>query len=151
MIFTAIMLWVYRFGLRKIANRFQTRTIPKWERIYEKILRGALKGYMPYVLTIGTIILLIISFSGFGYSIGTQRTKIEFFPDNTPNQIIVYVEYPQGTDIEKTNIIAAYIFNDTSNIGKDLKNNYNLIQQNGNLELYENKTFGPLRCRDSRY
>ena len=92
MIFTAIMLWVYRFGLRKIANRFQTRTIPKWERMYEKILRGALKGYMPYVLTIGTIILLIISFAGFGYSIGTQRTKIEFFPDNTPNQIIVYIE-----------------------------------------------------------
>jgi multidrug efflux pump len=109
MIFTAIMLWVYRFGLRKIANRFQTNTIPKWERIYEKILRGALKGYMPYLLTIGTVILLIISFSGFGYSIGTQRTKIEFFPDNTPNQIIVYVEYPQGTDIEKTNIITKEI------------------------------------------
>lgn len=109
MIFTAIMLWVYRFGLRKIANRFQTRTIPKWERIYEKILRGALKSYMPYVLAIGTVILLIISFAGFGYSIGTQRTKIEFFPDNTPNQIIVYIEYPQGTDIEKTNIITKEI------------------------------------------
>ena len=109
MIFTAIMLWVYRFGLRKIANRFQTRTIPKWERIYEKILRGALKGYMPYVLSIGTVILLIISFAGFGYSVGTQRTKIEFFPDNTPNQIIVYIEYPQGTDIEKTNIITKEI------------------------------------------
>ena len=109
MIFTAIMLWVYRFGLRKIANRFQTRTIPKWERIYEKILRGALKGYMPYMLTIGTVILLIISFAGFGYSVGTQRTKIEFFPDNTPNQIIVYIEYPQGTDIEKTNIITKEI------------------------------------------
>ena len=109
MIFTAIMLWVYRFGLRKIANRFQTRTIPKWERIYEKILRGALKGYMPYVLSISTVILLIISFAGFGYSIGTQRTKIEFFPDNTPNQIIVYIEYPQGTDIEKTNIITKAI------------------------------------------
>jgi len=109
MIFTAIMLWVYRFGLRKIANRFQTRTIPKWERIYEKILRGALKSYMPYVLAIGTVILLIISFAGFGYSIGTQRTKIEFFPDNTPNQIIVYIEYPQGTNIEKTNIITKEI------------------------------------------
>jgi multidrug efflux pump subunit AcrB len=109
MIFTAIMLWVYRFGLRKIANRFQTRTIPKWERIYEKTLRGALKGYMPYVLTIGTVILLIIAFAGFGYSVGTQRTKIEFFPDNTPNQIIVYIEYPQGTDIQKTNIITKEI------------------------------------------
>ena len=105
MIFTAIMLWAYRFGLRKLANRFQNRTIPKWERFYEKTLRRALSGAMPYVLTVGIIILLFVAFGGFGYSIGSQRTKVEFFPDNTPNQIIVYIEYPQGTDIEKTNQI----------------------------------------------
>jgi multidrug efflux pump len=109
MIFTAIMLWAYRFGLRKIANRFQTRTIPKWERMYEKTLRGALKGWRPYLITGGTFLLLLIAFAGFGYSVGTQRTKVEFFPDNTPNQIIVYIEYPQGTDIEKTNIITKEI------------------------------------------
>ncbi|NNF82003.1 MAG: efflux RND transporter permease subunit, partial [Flavobacteriaceae bacterium] len=33
------------------------------------------------------------------------RTKVEFFPDNKPNQIIVYIEYPEGTDIDKTNRI----------------------------------------------
>ncbi len=109
MIFTAIMIWAYRFGLRKIANRFQMRTIPKWERIYEKTLRGALNGSMPYILTIGTVILLIVAFAGFGYSVASQRTKVEFFPDNTPNQIIVYIEYPQGTDIEKTNTITKKI------------------------------------------
>ena len=49
------------------------------------------------------------------------------------------INFNISCNIEKTNIIAEYIFNDTSNIGKDLKNNYNLIQQNGNLELYENK------------
>src|SRR5690606_6860840 len=32
-------------------------------------------------------------------------TKVEFFPENKPNQVIVYIEYPQGTDIEKTNAI----------------------------------------------
>jgi multidrug efflux pump subunit AcrB len=37
--------------------------------------------------------------------VGSGRTKVEFFPDNKPNQIIVYIEYPQGTDIEKTNNI----------------------------------------------
>mgnify|MGYP000722256083 CR=1 FL=1 len=61
MIFTAIMLWAYRFGLRKLANRFQNRTIPKWERFYEKTLRRALSGAMPYVLTVGIIILLFIA------------------------------------------------------------------------------------------
>jgi multidrug efflux pump subunit AcrB len=38
-----------------------------------------------------------------------ERTKVEFFPDNKPNQIIVYIEYPQGTDIEKTNEITTEI------------------------------------------
>ena len=42
-------------------------------------------------------------------SVGAGRTKIEFFPDNTPNQIIVYIEYPQGTAIEKTNQITKEI------------------------------------------
>ncbi len=109
MIFTAIMLWAYRFGLRKIANRFQKFTIPKWERSYERTLRGALKGWRPYIITGGTFLLLLIAFIGFGASVASQRTKVEFFPDNTPNQIIVYIEYPQGTDIEKTNTITKRI------------------------------------------
>ena len=108
-IFTAFMLWIYRLGLRKLANRFQKNSIPKWERLYERTLRGALKGWTPYVLTISTVILLVVAFMGFGMSVSSQRTKVEFFPNNTPNQIIVYIEYPQGTDIEKTNIITKKI------------------------------------------
>ena len=130
MIFTAIMLWTYRFGLRKLANRFQNRTIPKWERFYEKTLRRALSGAMPYVLTVGIIILLFVAFGGFGYSIGSQRTKVEFFPDNTPNQIIVYIEYPQGTDIEKTNQITKEIENQVYHILNDSENmdgDYNFL------------------------
>jgi multidrug efflux pump subunit AcrB len=130
MIFTAIMLWAYRFGLRKLANRFQNKTIPKWEQFYEKILRRALSGAMPYILTVGIIILLFVAFGGFGYSIGSQRTKVEFFPDNTPNQIIVYIEYPQGTDIEKTNKITKEIENQVYDILNDSENmdgDYNFL------------------------
>jgi len=53
--------------------------------------------------------MLFGAFAAFGISVSTQRTKIEFFPDNTPNQIIVYLEYPQGTAIEKTNAITKEI------------------------------------------
>ncbi len=109
MIFTAIMLWVYRFILRKAANYFQENILTLWERIYEKSIRAALKGWRPYAIVIGTFFLLFVAFGGFGYSLMTQRTKVEFFPDNKPNQIIVYIEYPQGTDIEKTNIITKEI------------------------------------------
>ena len=130
MIFTSIMLWAYRFGLRKLANRFQNKTIPKWERFYEKTLRRALSGAMPYILAIGIIVLLFVSFGGFGYSIDAQRTKVEFFPDNTPNQIIVYIEYPQGTDIEKTNQITKEIENQVYDILNDSENmdgDYNFL------------------------
>ena len=130
MIFTSIMLWAYRFGLRKLANRFQNKTIPKWERFYEKTLRRALSGVMPYILAIGIIVLLFVAFGGFGYSIDSQRTKVEFFPDNTPNQIIVYIEYPQGTDIEKTNQITKEIENQVYDILNDSENmdgDYNFL------------------------
>jgi multidrug efflux pump len=105
MVFTAIMLWVYRLFLRKWANHFQTKTLPKLERFYERILRASLSGKKPIFISIGTFVLLIIAFIGFGASVGSQRTKIEFFPSNIPNQIIVYIEYPEGTDIKKTNAI----------------------------------------------
>jgi len=109
MIFTAFMLWVYRFILRKMANYFQTHILTRWERFYEKLLRGALKGKRPYAIVIGTFVILFLAFMGFGASVASQRTKIEFFPDNKPNQIIVYIEYPEGTAIEKTNAITKEI------------------------------------------
>jgi len=109
MVFTAIMLWVYRLILRKWANTFQNRTLVKLENWYERQLRRALSGKKPYILSIGTFIMLILAFVTFGASLATQRTKVEFFPDNKPNQIIVYIEYPQGTAIEKTNAITKEI------------------------------------------
>ncbi|KAA5827691.1 efflux RND transporter permease subunit [Algibacter amylolyticus] len=105
MIVTVILLWIYRLFLRSWSNGFQNKILPTWERIYEKSLRFALSGRKPIAITISTFALLIVAFMGFGASVGSQRTKVEFFPDNTPNQIIVYIEYPEGTDIKKTNAI----------------------------------------------
>ncbi|MFC0603740.1 efflux RND transporter permease subunit [Winogradskyella pulchriflava] len=109
MIFTALMMWAYRLFIRKWANNFQNKSLVKLENWYERQLRKALSKRKPYVLSIGTFLLLIAAFIAFGISLATQRTKVEFFPDNKPNQIIVYIEYPQGTAIEKTNAITEQI------------------------------------------
>ena len=109
MIFTALLLWAYRFFIRKWANNFQTKSLVKLENWYERMLSGALSKKRPYILSIGTFLLLIAAFMAFGTSIDQKRTKIEFFPDNKPNQIIVYIEYPEGTAIEKTNAITSKI------------------------------------------
>ena len=109
MMFTAIMLWVYRLFLRGWANSFQNKVLPRLENWYERQLKKALSGWRPYVLSIGTFLLLFVAIGVFLASLISQRTKVEFFPDNKPNQIIVYIEYPQGTDIEKTNAITKLI------------------------------------------
>lgn len=111
MIFTAIMLWAYRFFIRKWANSFQNKSLVKLENWYERKLRWALSGWKPQILTASTVLLLIIAVVVFVVSLATQRTKVEFFPDNKPNQIIVYIEYPEGTAIEKTNAITKQIEN----------------------------------------
>jgi multidrug efflux pump subunit AcrB len=90
-LFTAVMFWVYRLFLRKAANYFQKNTLVSLENWYERQLKSVLSGWTPYVLVTGTFILLFIAFAGFGWSVSEQRTKIEFFPDNKPNQIIVYI------------------------------------------------------------
>ena len=130
MVFTAIMLWIYRLALRPMANGFQNKILPRWERFYEGLIKGALKGWRPGTIVISTFILLIVAFGGFGASVASQRTAVEFFPDNEPNQIIVYIEYPEGTDIEKTNEITQEIEDKVYEVLNDdayLEGDYNFL------------------------
>ena len=109
MIVTAIMFWLYKHVIKGSANYFQRNILTRWENGYEKAIRFALNGKKPIIFTVGTVLLLIISGAAMVVSMATGRTKVEFFPDNVPNQIIVYIEYPQGTDIAKTNKITKAI------------------------------------------
>jgi len=103
MILTAVMFWVYKYALKQWALNFQKNTMARFENWYERRITHALKGRNVYWYFGMTFLLLIGTFVLFGLSIGAGRTKIEFFPDNTPNEIYAYIEYPQGTSIEKTN------------------------------------------------
>ncbi len=130
MVFTAIMLWVYRLALRPLANGFQNKVLPRWERFYERIISSSLKGWRPGIIVFATFVLLLVSVGGFIGSMMKGRTAVEFFPTNTPNQIIVYIEYPEGTDIEKTNEITKDIENKVYAILNDdeyLDNGYNFL------------------------
>lgn len=109
MIFTAVMLLMYRYVFKKWADNFQRKTLVTFENWYESSLKFALRKKNAYYFFFGTIVMLFVSLFLFGGSVGSGRTKIEFFPDNKPNQIIVYIEYPQGTDIDKTNEITKSI------------------------------------------
>lgn len=110
MIFTAIMFWLYKYFIKGLTLSFQNRILTKWENGYEKWLRFFLSGRKPVVTVIGMVVMFFaVIMLYFGWSVGKGRTKVEFFPDNKPNQVIVYIEYPQGTDIQKTNEITKAI------------------------------------------
>jgi multidrug efflux pump subunit AcrB len=105
LIFTAAIFWVYKYFIKKWATNFQQNTMVRFENWYEKRLIHALRRNNVYWFFGITALLLVVVFMLFGLSLGSGRTKVEFFPDNTPNEIYVYIEYPQGTAIEKTNEI----------------------------------------------
>jgi len=103
MILTAILFWVYKYALKKWATSFQNNAMVRFENWYERRIKHALRGGNVYWYFGITFFMLIAVFMLFGMSVGSGRTKIEFFPDNKPNEIYAYIEYPQGTSIQKTN------------------------------------------------
>lgn len=99
------MLWVHRYLLNPLSDKFQNKLLPALENRYKKFLAYALRGSNAYKFAFGTFGLLILSFIVFGLS----QPNVLFFPNNEPNQAIVYIEYPEGTDILKTNEITKEI------------------------------------------
>jgi multidrug efflux pump subunit AcrB len=98
-ILTAILLWFYKYVLTKGISFFQFTLLPRLERIYENNLRYVLAGKRAYFAFFGTVAVLISSF----VLVGIVKPNVLFFPENQPNQIITYIEYPEGTSIYKTN------------------------------------------------
>lgn len=105
LIFTAIMMWLYRYVIKGWVDKFQNKTLVGFENWYERFLTMALRKRNAYYFFFGTFIMLFVSLFLFGGSVAAGRTKIEFFPDNQPKQIITYIEYPEGTAIDRTNAI----------------------------------------------
>ncbi|MGA0828623.1 MAG: efflux RND transporter permease subunit [Flavobacteriaceae bacterium] len=119
MVVTIVLMWLYRLFIFKSTISFQNTVLVWLENAYENQLKAALRGRNVYYLFAGTIVLLLLAFMGFGASIGMGRTKIEFFPDNTPKQVVIYVEYPQGTAIDKTNSLSLEIEREVAQVLSD--------------------------------
>ena len=92
-------LWLYHKYIYKATQNFQHNFFPKFEDRYARFLRGIFeqgKSRKYLGIIIGLLVLSLVLFIAF-------PRKVWFFPDNVPNQNIVYIEFSQGTPIEKTN------------------------------------------------
>ncbi|NJM93786.1 MAG: efflux RND transporter permease subunit, partial [Cytophagales bacterium] len=87
------------YVLVPIANRFQESFLPWLDSLYERTLRSAIRGKRPYAYFFGTVGALIFSI----VLLAVFAPKVLFFPMNEPAYANVFIEFPVGTDIEKTN------------------------------------------------
>ena len=94
------VLWLANsFAFTPATLWFQERALPWLEKLYERGLQFALKGWRPYAFLVGTFLLLVFSMA----LMKMIPPNILFFPETPPKQVFVFVEFPIGTDIEVTN------------------------------------------------
>ena len=117
MILSTILLWVYKYLIKDWTIYFQEVFLYKLETKYKRFLTFALSSKKPIYFLFGTIGLLFSSF----IILGIASPKVEFFPENEPQQIFVYIEYPEGTSIQKTNQTSKLIEKEVAKIVYDKK------------------------------
>ena len=136
MILTPVLFWMYKLFIKNLAHAFQNSFLVRLENNYQKFLAFALSGYKPGLFLGGTFFLLFTSFA----LMGIFPPSVEFFPENQPQQILVFIEYPDGTSIRKTNIttrrIESEIF-DVISRQKYNQGNFNFLVESGVAQVGE--------------
>jgi multidrug efflux pump subunit AcrB len=93
------LMWLYKWKMYQWTQDFQHSFFPRLEEKYKRFLSKILVGRNAWLALVGIIGMLFLSVG----LLNVFPRKVLFFPENIPNQVITYIEYPQGTDIEKTN------------------------------------------------
>ncbi len=136
MVLVPLLFWAYKLFIKRLALGFQNTFLVWLEDQYRRFLSFALKGFRPYLFLIGTFGLLFFSFA----LMGIFPPKVEFFPDNQPNQIITYIEYPEGTAIAKTDAVTKQIESEIYKVISQQKyqnGDYNFMLDSGVAQVGE--------------
>jgi multidrug efflux pump subunit AcrB len=96
---SSLLTVLYVFYLRRAVGWFQAVFLERLDNSYEALLTFALRGKNPTKFLLGTLGLFLLSI----VLLGVRSPKVLFFPDNQPQLVNVFVEFPMGTSIEATN------------------------------------------------
>ncbi len=94
-----VLLNVFLF--EPLSKFFQTKVLVILENFYAKSIRWALKKYNPIILSVAMVVLFVLTMVYFA----KNTPPVEFFPETSPAYVNVLIDFPTGTDIEKTNKI----------------------------------------------
>ena len=89
----------------------KTHKLHAWlTKVYQYLIKRALKHrYISVIIVVGALILALSAF-------GMGLIKFEFFPSGTPKTIILNLETPVGTSLERTDEVASQIENFIQNM-----------------------------------
>jgi multidrug efflux pump len=104
-IISLVLMWLYRIKIYQWTQDFQHSFFPKLEDKYKHFLAWLLTGKRSVIALITIILMMVLSI----FLLGIFPRNVLFFPDNIPNQVFTYIEYPQGTDINKTNTATKFV------------------------------------------
>jgi multidrug efflux pump len=94
-----LLILLNLYVLMPLSKKFQSSFLPWLEDVYSKTLRFALNGIRPVMFFWGTVAMLVLAIA----LNAAFPPKVEFFPENMPKYVNVFIEFPVGTDIDKTN------------------------------------------------
>jgi multidrug efflux pump subunit AcrB len=100
------LMWLYKLKLYQWTQDFQHGFFPRMEDKYKNFLAKILTKRRAWIALGSIIVMLLLSVI---LVVFVFPRKVLFFPDNIPNQVITYIEYPQGTDIQKTNKATLFV------------------------------------------
>lgn len=95
---SSILVLNYHFILKPGSDWTQNKILPAMERVYDRFISFALKGFMPYLFFIGTFALLFVSL----FLMQIFPSKVLFFPQADPQYVNVFVDLPMGSQIQET-------------------------------------------------
>src|SRR3990167_1859557 len=96
LMFTALIIFINGKWLNPWTVWFRQTVVPRFENSYRSFLIYSLGGKKPYLFLSSTVFLFILSF----VLLFIFAPKVEFFPVSEPHYVNVFIEKPQGTDIE---------------------------------------------------
>ncbi|MBW8360178.1 MAG: efflux RND transporter permease subunit [Weeksellaceae bacterium] len=95
-------IWAYKNFFHDRIEHFQYTFFPRLAKKYQGFLGNLLQGKKPRNALFGVFGVLFFSFALYAVMMMVGRSKVLFFPESEPQQTMIYMEYPQGTDIGKT-------------------------------------------------
>ncbi len=106
-VFCMILNILYRYFIKSAVLGFQEKLWPAIMRIYERSLDFFLQKRRPAWMLATIIILFVFTF----VMLGITKPKVLFFPDSDPNNVLIYMKLPVGTDQKVTDSLTRVVEN----------------------------------------